>query len=109
EVTEEFHLVTTPTSVCDAIIVFRDDAFLDAARLARRLRLEGMNIDLSLLSKKSLGDQLKYADRRGIPWAIVLGQDEISAGQATLKNIGTGEQRTVAQDAITAAIGNGAA
>ena len=100
EVTEEFHLISTPTSVCNAIIVFRDDVVTDAAQLATRLRGQGVNVDLSLLSGRSLGDQLKYADRRGIPWAIVLGADEIASSTATLKNLGSGDQQVVTQDSL---------
>ncbi len=104
EVAEEFHLIDTPATVCDVLIAYRDDVFADAAALATHLRGQGVNVDLSLLSKRSLGDQLKYADRRGIPWAIVLGADEVAAGTATLKNLASGDQQTVTQASLAGLI-----
>ncbi|MEZ4505551.1 MAG: ATP phosphoribosyltransferase regulatory subunit [Thermomicrobiales bacterium] len=49
---------------------------LSAARLATELRQIGIKTDLSLLEGKSLGEQLKYAGRRGIRLAAALGPNE---------------------------------
>jgi histidyl-tRNA synthetase len=96
EVAEEFNLVSAPKSVCDAIVIYHDAVFDYASAIARTLRNDGFNIDLSLLGRKSFGDQLKYADRRGIPLAVLIGEDEAGAGTATIKVLSTGEQETVA-------------
>ena len=104
EVSEEFGLVHVPGSVCDAIVVFRDDVFADAAALASELRAAGLRIDLSLLSNRSYGDQLKYADRRQIPVAVIVGADELASGSATIKNLRSGEQSSVARSDLVAAI-----
>jgi histidyl-tRNA synthetase len=100
EVAEEFNLVTAPQSVCDAIVIYHDSTFAFAAALARKLRQEGLNIDMSLLGRKSFGDQLKYADRRGIPFAVLIGEDEASEGVATVKALATGDQRTVSESEL---------
>ena len=105
EVTEEFNLISSPSTVCNAIVAFRDEFFADAGRIATELRSHGLNVDLSLLSKRSLGDQLKYADRRRIPFAVVLGPDEVANGLATLKNLVDGEQQTVPQSSLAELIG----
>jgi histidyl-tRNA synthetase len=96
EVAEEFNLVSAPKSVCDAIVIYHDAVFDYASAIARTLRNDGFNIDLSLLGRKSFGDQLKYADRRGIPLAILIGEDEAAAGTATIKDLAAGNQETVA-------------
>jgi histidyl-tRNA synthetase len=36
---------------------------------------------------------MKYADAKGIPYAAILGGDEIAAGTVTIKNLKTGEQQ----------------
>jgi histidyl-tRNA synthetase len=100
EVAEEFQLVTAPKSVCDAIVVLHDDVLPYAAEIARSLREQGLNVDLSLLGHRSFGDQLKYADRRGIPVAVLIGESEPETGQATVKNLASGEQWTVTQGEI---------
>jgi histidyl-tRNA synthetase len=96
EVAEEFNLVSAPKSVCDAIVIYHDAVFDYASATARALRNDGFNIDLSLLGRKSFGDQLKYADRRGIPLAVLIGEDEAAAGTVTIKVLATGEQETIA-------------
>ena len=43
-------------------------------------------------ANKSLGEQLKYAGRRGIGLAAILGPDEAARGVVALKNLVTGDQ-----------------
>ena len=44
---------------------------------------QGLRVDLSLQPNRSVGDQLKLADRRGIPTAVILGPEEANAGSVT--------------------------
>jgi histidyl-tRNA synthetase len=104
EVAEEFDLIEAPASVCDAIVIYDDDVFAYAVGVARELRSDGLNIDLSLLSRRSFGDQLKYADRRGIPLAILLGDAEASRNEATVKVLATGAQETIPFSGLRATI-----
>ena len=41
-----------------------------------------------------LRKQFEYADRKGIRYLAIVGEDEMAAGTVTLKNLSTGEQRT---------------
>lgn len=95
EVAEEFHLVESPPSVCDAIVVYHEEVLAYAGSIARSLRHRGLNIDLSVQPRKSLGDQLKYAERRGIPIAVIVGTSEQEALTANVKMIGSGDQQAV--------------
>jgi histidyl-tRNA synthetase len=52
-------------------------------------------VDLSVLDSKGIGAQLKYADRRGIPYAIIAGSDELGRDAVSLKNLSTGDQSEV--------------
>ena len=47
-----------------------------------------------------LGKQFKYADRIGAKVTLVLGPDEAEKGQVTVKNLMSGEQVIVAQEAV---------
>ena len=40
--------------------------------------------------------QMEYANRRGVPYVAILGSDEF-AGTVTVKNMGSGEQQSIAQ------------
>ena len=44
---------------------------------------------------KKLGQQLKYADRRGFRLALIAGEDEFAAGNVQIKDLATGQSETV--------------
>lgn len=45
---------------------------------------------------KGLGQQLSFANRRGIPLVFIIGPDEAARGEATMRDLRSGEQRSVA-------------
>lgn len=47
-----------------------------------------------------MGDQLKYADRRGIPYAVIQGPDELARDEVAIKNLRTGEQLMIARSMV---------
>ncbi|MGA9116113.1 MAG: histidine--tRNA ligase [Bacteroidota bacterium] len=58
--------------------------------LARELREAGFNTEMYLGQEGGLGKQLQYANRLGIPVAVIMGSDEFERGQATVKNLRLG-------------------
>jgi len=44
-----------------------------------------------------IGRQFKYAASRAVPFVTVVGDDEAAQGLVTLKNLATGEQRTLSR------------
>jgi histidyl-tRNA synthetase len=72
--------------------------------LARELRAGGLNVETALDPRDKLGKQLKYADRKGIPYALVLGPDELARGEVVIKDLRSGEQRAVARPAVAGAL-----
>ena len=58
----------------------------EALRLAAELRREGVRVEVYPEPDK-LGKQMKYAAAKGIPFAAVLGGDEIARGEVTIKNL----------------------
>lgn len=95
EVIQEFDLLPVPKSVADVMMVYVDGTLADAAHLARELRAEGLRVDQSILTNKGIGAQLKYADRRGIPFAVILGSEELERGNVSVKDLASGEQREI--------------
>lgn len=100
EVVTELDLVDAPRTVCDAIVIYSDGCLSYAGLLARDLRAAGNNVDLSVASRRSFGDQLKYAGRREIPLALIVGEAERDNGSVTVKVLATGDQETVDRAAI---------
>ncbi|MBN2216577.1 MAG: histidine--tRNA ligase, partial [Pirellulales bacterium] len=84
--------VATPAPVFVAL--FDKNRLNDYLRLAAALRAAGLGVELYPDPKK-LGQQLKYADRRGHRVALVAGENEFTAGVVQVKNLTTGEKQDV--------------
>lgn len=82
------------------ITVFNPDLLSYSQKLARKLRESGINTDLYPDPTDKLDKQLKYADKKGIPFAAIIGPDEAKNGTVTLKNLLTKEQKTVKKDEL---------
>jgi histidyl-tRNA synthetase len=63
-----------------------------ATKIAEALRAKGSRVAVDFTYKK-IGDQIKNADKRGIPEIIVVGEDEAKTGTYKIKNLKTGEER----------------
>ncbi len=70
-----------------------------ALRLLGTLRKAGIPSDIYPESAK-MKKQMEYANRRSIPWVVIVGESEIAARTATVKNMVSGEQSAVAFDAL---------
>ena len=104
EVVREHNLLPTPTSVADVAVVAMKDTVTAAATMAHSLRETGLRVDLSLQPQRGIGDQLKFADRRGIPLAVIVGSSELAENSATIKALASGDQVTLPLGEIPAAI-----
>lgn len=75
----------------------------DYCRLAMELRRSGIGVEVYPTTKK-LGDQLRYADRRGYRFAVIVGDDEWEAGTCQLKVLATKESQEMPQSALPGAL-----
>ena len=64
-----------------------------AMRLARDLRRSGLIVDLAF--KGNVGKRMKRADKVGARFAVLIGEDELAQGSATVKDLATGAQERV--------------
>ncbi|MFA9445673.1 histidine--tRNA ligase [Egicoccus sp. AB-alg6-2] len=78
------------------VTVMDDDAAADALATAQRLRAQGFSADVYVGGGK-LGKQFRHADRRAARLALIRGADERAAGTVAVKDLGSGEQTTVAE------------
>ena len=92
-------LPSSPSQVL--VTLFDDDLYPQTLALSARLRQAGINAE-QVLEVDRLGKQLRYADRKGIPYALILGPDELAAGQVVLKELATGEQASYSEEKIVA-------
>ncbi len=92
---EELGMLPKAATPAEVFIPFFDATRLaDYLRLAARLRAVGFGVEFYPEPKK-LGQQLKYADRRGFRVALVAGENEFAAGTIQLKNLATAESQTI--------------
>lgn len=72
-----------------------EEAAVQAAVLVYRLRQAGIRAEADLAGR-SVKAQMKYANKIGARYTMILGEDELAEGQAALKNMETGESQKVA-------------
>ena len=68
--------------------------FIKSQELAFELRKQGLCVETDLIGR-SVKAQMKYADKIRARYTTILGGNEIAAGEATVKEMSTGEQKTV--------------
>ncbi|GHT26375.1 histidine--tRNA ligase [Planctomycetales bacterium] len=73
---------------------FAENRLNDYLRITSELRSQDIGIEFYPEAKK-LGQQLKYADRRGFTWAVIIGEDEFAENIVQLKNLKTGQSEKI--------------
>ena len=71
---------------------------LEAVKLTEELRNNGITAEFDLTNKKFV-KQLEKASKVA-DYAVILGEDEISGNQVTVKNLNTSEQKTIKKEEI---------
>src|SRR5574337_564255 len=93
-------LIDSASSTVDVLVTQMDEAQLPAyLALAGELRGAGIATEVVLEGGK-LGKQFKYADRAGIRFVIVLGEDELAKGVVTVKDLRRADQFEVPRDEL---------
>jgi histidyl-tRNA synthetase len=83
-----------------AVVPVGEGVELAAMQLADELRRDGQSIEFGFRGK--LGQRLKRAAGQNARFALLLGEDELAAGQVVLRDLDRGEQETVARDGLAA-------
>lgn len=77
---------------------------VDAFDLCEELRDDGLCCEVEV-RERSLGSALKRADRQGVRQVLLLGDDELEAGEVTVKWMDSGEQERVPRSQVAAEVG----
>jgi histidyl-tRNA synthetase len=97
-------LLGAARSTVDVLVTQMDPAQLPAyLAIASELRAAGIATEVVLETGK-LAKQFKYADRAGIRFAVVLGEDELAKGVVTVKDLRRGDQFEVARGELSKAL-----
>ncbi len=92
----------TPTVL---LIIPMQDTMGPALDFATKIREAGIAAEVYFNEGKT-GKKFGYADRLGIPYAVVIGEDEVKAGLFKLKDMSTGLQEAVDLDGVISKIKN---
>jgi histidyl-tRNA synthetase len=93
----EAGLIATADSSVDVLVSLMDDAGLESAlSLSQKLRAAGLNVETQLEPRK-LKKQLEYANRAGIRFIVIRGEEEAARGMVAVKDLRRGEQFDVTE------------
>jgi histidyl-tRNA synthetase len=100
-VLEELNLFPeTVTSTSKALFLnFGNDEALYVMKAIMQLRKAGVKVEMYPDNAK-IGKQFQHADKRGIPFAVIVGADEIANNQFALKDLASGEQKKVSLEEL---------
>jgi histidyl-tRNA synthetase len=92
-VIEELNLFPeTVTATSKALFInYGDDEAFYALKAIQKLRSAGIKVELYPDSAK-MAKQFQHADKRNIPFAVMVGEQEIASNSFSLKNLASGEQ-----------------
>ncbi len=84
-----------PAPVPDLFVAaMGDKATAKAIDIVKDMRAEGFSAIMDT-NQRSLRAQLKYADKLGAKYSVIIGDNEVDAGVTQLKNMETGEQQEI--------------
>ena len=81
-----------PTAPCDALVLPMTENTAAAVALAEALRATGLRVQLYGEQKK-FKQKMSFADKIGVPFAVLLGDDEIAGGKCSVKDMRSGAQQ----------------
>ena len=80
-----------PSAPADALVLPMTDSPAAAIALAETIRSAGLRVQLYGEQKK-FKQKMAYANKLEVPFVVLLGEDEITEGVCSVKNMATGEQ-----------------
>ncbi|MBI2096110.1 MAG: histidine--tRNA ligase [Candidatus Taylorbacteria bacterium] len=94
-----YNLLPPPAGGPDLYLAVAGEKNLGYANdLAASLRSEGVRVAVDL-SQRKIGDQLKYADKKGFLFTAVVGEEERESGRLSLKRLKDGREFAFSQTA----------
>lgn len=96
EAAQQLELITTENLSTTVLVTIFNNSFIQqSASVALSLRTAGIATELYVNSQDKLEKQLKYADKQGIPYVVIVGPDEIAKNIVQLKIMKTQEQEAL--------------
>lgn len=85
---QKLKVIEAKPSTADVLVtIMEKDRMAEYQKIAKKLRVAGIKTELYMGTETSIGKQLKYADRQAIPIAVIVGSDEFSQNQVSIKDL----------------------
>lgn len=91
------------SSTTDIYVIVISDNLRGAEKLAKKLRKEGVNVELDFTGRK-IDKQLKTAVKKTIPYLLFVGESELAKEIYPLKNTATGDEKKLSFERIVSTI-----
>lgn len=90
------NLITFQSTISEVLVTVMDqDKMPEYIALLNDIRSNGFKAEIFLGETKNLTKQLRYADKVGIPMAVIAGSDEFERGEVTVKNLVAGRTKAL--------------
>lgn len=101
EAMEQYKLFPESTTQTQVLVaVLSPELMGESFKIAHILRRGGVCTDVYLDPTAKIGKQVKYADKKQIPFVIFLGDEELAEHVVTIKTLETGKQQKIPYDNI---------
>jgi histidyl-tRNA synthetase len=106
DVISELGMISLDESPVKVLVTVFDKKLLgNSVELANYLRSKKVNTELYLNPEDRLGKQLKYADKKGIPFVVIIGEEEVRQNKVTLKELASGGSKLISPQDLPAILG----
>ena len=89
--------IKTTTKV---MVIDLEGGFNEALSLTTRLRNEDIKVDMPHLLNKGMKQKMQYANRLGIPYVVIIGEDEVKNKVYAFKDMNKGQQEMLTYDQL---------
>ncbi|GAH24656.1 unnamed protein product, partial [marine sediment metagenome] len=85
---QKLEMIDERPATADVLVtVMMEDKIIEYQKIAQKLRAGQIKTELYMGREDTLTKQLKYADRQMIPIAVIIGPDEFSSNQVSIKDL----------------------
>jgi histidyl-tRNA synthetase len=107
DVMEELGLFPQDLAIGTRVLFFNlgEQESVHAYQVMQDLRRNGIACEIFHETAK-FDKQFKYAEKKRIPFIVIIGTQEMAAGTCKVKNLQTGEQQEIAREELAAFFGN---
>lgn len=101
EAANQFNLIPDIPTISKVLVtIFKKELLDNSIKIASKLRSAGINTELYPDENIKLDKQLKYANKKSVPFVLIVGPDEVNKNSVVIKNLKTGKQNTINTESL---------